>query len=73
MPQLGSVTFPSLHSLEAAQSKQPYIPWENLNVYWNCERVFIRWISKQKPQHVQGIAIVRKFSRNKFSFSNTGI
>jgi hypothetical protein len=43
-----------------AQSGQPVILWQNLEVFWDCKRLFIRWESAQSPQTVRGIAIVRK-------------
>lgn len=57
---LGTATFPDRKTLIDAQGAQGSIPWENLDVYWDCENIFIRWASKQQPFVVRGIAIFRK-------------
>jgi hypothetical protein len=57
---LGSATFPNRKTLIDAQGAQGSIPWKNLNVFWDCENVFIRWASEQEPFVVRGIAIFRE-------------
>ncbi|KAK3054094.1 hypothetical protein LTR09_004872 [Extremus antarcticus] len=56
---LGSTTFANRKNLIKAQGAMGSLPWENENVFWDCKNVFIRWISKQDPFPVQGIAIFR--------------
>lgn len=36
---LGTATFPNRTSLIAAQGGQGSIPWQNTNVFWDCENV----------------------------------
>jgi len=51
---LGSATFTSLAAFKAGQSQQPAIPFEQLNIWNNCDTVVIRWRSAQSPEIVTG-------------------
>ncbi|KAK3684695.1 hypothetical protein LTR37_020025 [Vermiconidia calcicola] len=55
---LGKWTYTNVTELQLAQSTQPNIPWVNTNVFWNCERIFVRWRSELENQQVQGISII---------------
>ncbi|WPG99094.1 Hypothetical protein R9X50_00190300 [Acrodontium crateriforme] len=55
---LGSVTFNSRVSFEKGQGAQPAIPFQQLNVWNNCNTVFLRWRSALTPEHVTGIIVL---------------
>ncbi|EMF17684.1 uncharacterized protein SEPMUDRAFT_35932 [Sphaerulina musiva SO2202] len=58
---LGTATFDSRASFEAGQSAQPAIPFEQLNLWHNCNSVTIRWLSSgpgQEPSQVTGIIVM---------------
>ncbi|CAK1355190.1 hypothetical protein CB0940_01055 [Cercospora beticola] len=58
---LGTATFDSRASFEAGQGAQPPIPFEQLNIWHNCDTVTIRWLSKgpgQEPEQVTGIIVL---------------
>ncbi|KAK3711113.1 hypothetical protein LTR37_009900 [Vermiconidia calcicola] len=55
---LGKWTYTNVTELQVAQSTQPNITWINTHVFWNCERVFVRWVSPLENQQVQGISII---------------
>jgi len=55
---LTTVTFPGRANFEAAQAGQPAIPFEQLNVWYNCDTVFLRWRTALTPEFVTGIAVL---------------
>lgn len=55
---LGTATFDSRASFEAGQGSQPAIPFEQLNIWHNCDTVTIRWKSAQTPEQVTGIIVL---------------
>ncbi|USW47324.1 hypothetical protein Slin15195_G006430 [Septoria linicola] len=58
---LGTATFASRASFEAGQGAQPAIPFQQLNIWHNCNTVTIRWLSSgpgQEPQQVTGIIVL---------------
>ncbi|KJX95885.1 hypothetical protein TI39_contig950g00008 [Zymoseptoria brevis] len=56
--QLGVPTLTGLAEFKAAQESQPNLPFPILNVFHNCDSVFVRWKFDILPQQVQGIAIL---------------
>ena len=42
-PQLGTATFSSRAAFIAGQGNQPDIPFDQLNVWYNCDTVILRW------------------------------
>jgi hypothetical protein len=55
---LTEVTFAGRAAFEAAQSGQPAIPFEQLNLWYNCDTVFLRWRTALTPEFVTGIAVI---------------
>ncbi|KAH9834695.1 S-adenosyl-L-methionine-dependent methyltransferase, partial [Teratosphaeria destructans] len=55
---LGATTFASRAAFEAGQGAQPAIPFEQLNLWYNCDNVFLRWRSTMSPEIVTGIIIL---------------
>ncbi|KXL48206.1 hypothetical protein M433DRAFT_481620 [Acidomyces richmondensis BFW] len=55
---LGAATFDSRASFEAGQGSQPAIPFEQLNVWYNCDNVFLRWRTALTPEFVTGIIVM---------------
>ncbi|KAF2772407.1 hypothetical protein EJ03DRAFT_348784 [Teratosphaeria nubilosa] len=55
---LGATTFASRAAFEAGQGSQPAIPFEQLNLWYNCDNVFLRWRSTMSPEIVTGIIIL---------------
>jgi len=54
---LGDATFSSRAAFEAGQGAQPPIPFEQLNVWYNCDTVFLRWRTALTPEFVTGIIV----------------
>ncbi|KAK4549524.1 hypothetical protein LTR36_006521 [Oleoguttula mirabilis] len=54
---LGVATFTSRAAFEAAQGAQDAIPFEQLNVWYNCDTVFLRWRTALTPESVTGIIV----------------
>ncbi|GAB7346482.1 hypothetical protein MBLNU457_5172t1 [Dothideomycetes sp. NU457] len=70
---LGSLSFSSKAQNIAAQSSQGNVPFTTLNVWHTCDHVFLRWVSKQHPQQVQGIDIFEVSPQpNVFDWSEYG-
>ncbi|TKA27408.1 hypothetical protein B0A50_05020 [Salinomyces thailandicus] len=59
LPQpLGEATFTSRASFMAAQGAQPPINFQQLNVWYNCDTVFLRWNADDLvPELVTGIIV----------------
>jgi len=55
---LTEVTFPGRDAFIAAQGSQPAIPFEQLNIWYNCDTVFLRWRTALTPEFVTGIAVM---------------
>jgi len=55
---LGTATFDSRASFESGQGSQPPIPFQQLNLWYNCDNVFLRWRSAQTPEEVTGVIIL---------------
>ncbi|WPH01323.1 Hypothetical protein R9X50_00416200 [Acrodontium crateriforme] len=55
---LGVATFASRADFEKDQSSQPSIPFEQLNIWNNCNNVFIRWRTALTPENVTGIIVL---------------
>ncbi|KAF2857723.1 hypothetical protein K470DRAFT_260548 [Piedraia hortae CBS 480.64] len=55
---LGAATFDSRESFKAGQGAQPPIPFEQLNLWHNCDTVFLRWRSAQEPEPITGIIVL---------------
>jgi len=55
---LTEVTFPGRDAFIAAQGSQPPIPFEQLNIWYNCDTVFLRWRTALTPEFVTGIAVM---------------
>jgi len=57
-PQLNTATFNSRAEFEAAQGAQPPIPFERLNLWYNCNTAFLRWRTALTPEFVTGIIVL---------------
>jgi len=55
---LTTVTFDGRAAFEGAQGGQPAIPFEQLNIWYNCDTVFLRWRTALTPEFVTGIAVM---------------
>jgi len=55
---LGATTLSSRADFQMAQGGQPNMPFDILNVYHDCNNVFVRWKFAVTPQPVQGISIL---------------
>lgn len=60
---LGQATFDSRSAFIAGQGNQANIPFEQLNVWYNCDTVFLRWrttlnFTAPAPQFVTGIIVL---------------
>ncbi|KAM0723803.1 hypothetical protein Q7P37_000793 [Cladosporium fusiforme] len=67
---LGSATFDSREDFKAGQGAQPAIPFEQLNLWHNCNTVTLRWKSAgpgQEPQQVTGIIVLEVVKNNKYN------
>jgi hypothetical protein len=56
--QLGQLTFSSKQEFLDGQGDQPPVPFDILNTWHTCDTVFVRWLSKQEPDQVQGVTIL---------------
>jgi len=59
LPQpLGEATFTTRDSFMAAQGAQPPINFQQLNIWYNCNTVFLRWNADDlQPEPVTGIIV----------------
>ncbi|KAK3112489.1 hypothetical protein LTR53_011205 [Teratosphaeriaceae sp. CCFEE 6253] len=57
-PLLG-MAFTSRADFEAQSSKQPSVPFQVKNVWYNCNVITVRWLSAQSPQPVVGISVLQ--------------
>jgi len=55
---LDAVTFDGRAAFEAGQGSQPAIPFERLNLWYNCDTVFLRWRTALTPEFVTGIIVL---------------
>ncbi|KAK3109518.1 hypothetical protein LTR53_017148 [Teratosphaeriaceae sp. CCFEE 6253] len=64
---LGVATFDSRAAFIAGQGGQPNIPFDQLNVWYNCDTVFLRWrttldFTTPAPEFVTGIIVLETTS-----------
>lgn len=52
------MTFQSRIDFEKGQASQPSIPFEKLNIWNNCNHVFLRWRTALAPEKVTGIIVL---------------
>ncbi|KAK3070136.1 hypothetical protein LTR53_010995 [Teratosphaeriaceae sp. CCFEE 6253] len=50
------MAFTSRADFEAQSSKQPFVPFQVKNVWYNCNVITVRWLSAQSPQPVSTIS-----------------
>ncbi|KAK5129194.1 hypothetical protein LTR08_003769 [Meristemomyces frigidus] len=54
---LGEATFASRAAFQAGQGSQASISFEQLNVWYSCTAVFLRWRTPLTPEFVTGIIV----------------
>ena len=63
--QLGNPTFTSRAAYKGGQGNQPNIPFKQLNLWYNCDTVTIRWESDMKPGIVTGLIVLETVYQNR--------